>query len=91
MYYLVNGSLCAWADAVGDCPVSCGGLGLSLMPQTRECGCPAPAHGGGDCEGERTRDIDCGVASCPREYYNKFTFKHAMEHVTTIPHKCHNF
>ena len=23
--------------------------------------------------------------------YNKFSFKHAMEHVMRIPHKCHNF
>ncbi len=64
---VVHGGFCAWTDDPAGCPVTCGGLGLALLEQTRACDCPTPEHGGSNCTGDWARDVDCGTTTCPRE------------------------
>ncbi len=67
---LVDGGFCNWTNDT--CSVTCGGLGLGLLTQTRTCDCPTPQHGGANCSGDwsQTTNIDCGVGECPRKKEN---------------------
>ncbi|CAG2214239.1 Hemicentin-1,Coadhesin,Thrombospondin-2,Thrombospondin-1,Mucin-like protein [Mytilus edulis] len=56
----VNGE---WSDwTASGCTAACGGGSMSY---SRTCNNPAPAHGGDDCSGSRTKSESCNTQSCP--------------------------
>lgn len=57
----VDGGFTPWTPW-GPCSVTCGGLGN--MTRSRDCTNPAPANGGGDCEGPSVDIKYCQMAEC---------------------------
>ena len=49
-------------DPFGACSKSCG---PGIFERSRSCDNPPPAHGGNDCVGKKTEQMNCQVKPCP--------------------------
>ena len=61
-YFTVDGGWCEWERKWTDCSASCGG---GVRQKTRECRCPALAHAGQPCAGDKEKKETCNVNPCP--------------------------
>jgi hypothetical protein len=56
---------CTWQEweNEGSCGVTCGGRGKDAQKQTR--GSNPAKHGGGGCQGKKSRQVECAIEECP--------------------------
>ena len=64
LLYVVHGGYDDWSDW-GTCSETCG---EGQKTRSRSCNNPAPAHGGGDCDGAATESDTCNDGPCAGMY-----------------------
>ena len=64
LFFIVHGGWSDWSEWTR-CSVTCGG---GIKNSTRLCDNPAPAYGGNNCTGDKTKLELCNNEPCPGSY-----------------------